>query len=111
VNQWTLLVGAIPIAFCLSSGTWWGLPLDARQTEELWLTSAQSLLATLLIADLRFGLREALLLAGLFFGQLVFPSTEVRYGFIVTYVVIFLWLLARDPARRAAFFGLLRSSG
>ncbi len=111
VNQWTLLVGAIPIAFCLSSGTWRGLPLDARQTEELWLTSAQSLLATLLIADLRFGRREALLLAGLFFGQLVFPSTEVRYGFIATYLGVFLWLLARDPARRAAFFGLLRSSG
>jgi cation:H+ antiporter len=111
VNQWTLLVGAIPIAFCLSSGTWRGLPLDARQTEELWLTSAQSLLATLLIADLRFGRREALLLAGLFFGQLVFPSTEVRYGFIATYVGVFLWLLVRDPARRTAFFGLLRSSG
>jgi cation:H+ antiporter len=110
VNQWTLLVGAIPIAFCLSSGTWRGLQLDARQTEELWLTSAQSLLATLLVADLRFGLREALLLAALFFGQLVFPSTEVRYGFIVAYVVIFLWLLVRDPARRHAFVGLLRSS-
>jgi cation:H+ antiporter len=110
VNQWTLLVGAIPIAFCLSSGTWRGLPLDARQTEELWLTSAQSLLATLLIADLRFGLREALLLAVLFFGQLVFPSTEVRYGFIVTYLVVFAWLLARDPERRAAFLGLLRTS-
>jgi cation:H+ antiporter len=110
VNQWTLLVGAIPIAFCLSAGTWRGLPLDARQTEELWLTSAQSLLATLLIADLRFGLREALLLAVLFFGQLVFPSTEVRYGFIVAYLGIFLWLLVRDPERRAAFIGLLRSS-
>jgi cation:H+ antiporter len=111
VNQWTLLVGAIPIAFCLSSGTWRGLPLDARQTEELWLTSAQSLLATLLIADHHFGLREALLLAALFFGQLVFPSTEVRYGFIVAYGVLFVWLLARDPARRRAFLGLVRSSG
>ncbi len=111
VNQWTLLVGAIPIAFCLSSWSWRGLPLDARQTEELWLTSAQSLLATLLIADLRFGRREALLLAALFFGQLVFPSTEVRYGFIFAYVAVFLWLFARDPVRRRAFLGLFRSSG
>jgi cation:H+ antiporter len=111
VNQWTLLVGAIPIAFCLSSGTWRGLPLDARQTEELWLTSAQSLLATLLVADHSFGRREALLLAALFFGQLIFPSTEVRYGFIVAYVLLFVWLLARDPARRRAFLGLVRSSG
>jgi cation:H+ antiporter len=110
VNQWTLLVGAIPIAFCLSSLTWRGLPLDARQTEELWLTSAQSILATLLIADLRFGLREALLLAVLFFGQLVFPSTEVRYGFILAYLAAFFWLFVRDPRRRRAFLGLLRSS-
>jgi cation:H+ antiporter len=110
VNQWTLLVGAIPIAFCLSSGTWRGLPLDARQTEELWLTSAQSLLATLLIVDLRFGLREALLLAVLFFGQLVFPSTEVRYGFIVAYLAVFAWIFARDRERRTALLRLLRTS-
>jgi cation:H+ antiporter len=77
VNQWTLLVGAIPIAFSISSGTLRGLPLDARQTEELWLTSAQSLLATLLIANLRFTRVEAGMLALLFGAQLVFPSTTV----------------------------------
>ena len=112
VNQWTLLVGAIPIAYCLSSSGFHGLPLDPRQTEELVLTSAQSLLATVLIADMRFGRNEALLLAVLFIGQLFFPSTEVRWVFTGAYLVIAAALLAgATPARRRSFLGLLRPSG
>jgi cation:H+ antiporter len=112
VNQWTLLVGAIPVAFAISSGGWSGLPLDARQTEELVLTSAQSLLATILIADLRFGRSQGLLLAVLFGGQLLVPSTEWRWGFTAVYLLIAVALLLRSTAeRRDAFFALLRPSG
>lgn len=112
VNQWTLLVGAIPIAFAIASGGLAGLPLDARQTEELVLTSAQSLLAIVLIADLRFGRNEALLLAVLFFGQLFFPNTEVRWAFTIVYLLLTAALLLRAPAaERRAFFDLLRPSG
>ncbi len=75
VNQWTLLVGAIPIAFALSSGGWEGLPLDERQREELILTATQSLLAAILIADLRFSRIKAVALALLFGGQFLFTST------------------------------------
>jgi cation:H+ antiporter len=109
VNQWTLLVGAIPVAYALSAGGLAGLPLDERQTEELILTSAQSLLATLVIADLRFGRAEALLLALLFLGQFLFTSTESRYLFIGVYFAIFLGLFVfGGSARRAAFTSLLR---
>jgi cation:H+ antiporter len=108
VNQWTLLVGAIPVAFSIASGAMLGLPLDSRQTEELWLTSAQSLLATLLIANLRFSLWEAAFLALLFFGQLVFPSPEVRYGFIALYGVSFLVILIGDRQRRASLVSLFQ---
>jgi len=101
VNQWTLLVGAIPIAYCLSSGGWQGLPLDARQTEELILTSAQSLLATLWIIDLRFSRHEALALAVLFAGQFLFTSTEVRYLFTALYLLISLVLLLQSRPRRS----------
>jgi cation:H+ antiporter len=111
VNQWTLLVGAIPIAYSFSSSTLTGLALDARQTEELWLTSAQSLLAAYLIADLRFSRREAWLLAALFFAQLVLPWKEVRIGFIGIYLAIFLWLLSFGGVeRRRAFLSLFRVS-
>src|SRR5207245_3995235 len=42
VNQWTLLVGTLPLVFALASGTHHGLPIDAAQREELLLTAAQS---------------------------------------------------------------------
>ncbi|MGE4609310.1 MAG: sodium:calcium antiporter [Myxococcota bacterium] len=100
VNQWTLLVGAIPIAFALSSGGVAGLPLDARQTEELILTSAQSLLAVVLIVDLRFSRLEAISLAALFLGQFLFTSTEVRYLFIGFYLALAIALLIQGGGKR-----------
>ena len=110
VNQWTLLVGAIPIAFCLSAGSLRGLPLDARQTEELILTSTQSLLATILIIDLRFSRSEALMLAVLFGGQFLFTSTEVRYLFIALYLAISIGLLVRSRQRRSDLWHLIFAS-
>jgi len=110
VNQWTLLVGAIPIAYCISASSLYGLPLDNRQIGALWLTFAQSLLATIVIADLRIGRREGILLAVLFLGQLCFPSTQVRYFFIGVYLVIAAALLvSRGYGGARAFRSLLRS--
>ncbi|HJO24868.1 MAG: sodium:calcium antiporter [Myxococcota bacterium] len=109
VNQWTLLVGAIPIAFALSAGNLSGLPLDDRQTQELILTSAQSLFAVLIICDLRFTRIEALGLAALFGGQFMFASTEVRYVFIALYLVSSAVMLL-DRGRRRLFFALLFGS-
>jgi cation:H+ antiporter len=40
VNQWTLLVGSLPVVFAIASGTHHGLPLDSLQREELFLTAA-----------------------------------------------------------------------
>ncbi|MER7004953.1 sodium:proton exchanger [Dactylosporangium sp. NPDC000555] len=66
VNQWTLLVGTVPIVFAASSGGWSGLPIEPAQRDELLLTAAQSLLAIALLVGLTLSLRAALLLAGLF---------------------------------------------
>ena len=108
VNQWTLLVGALPIAYAFSIGGFSGLPLDERQTGELLLTSAQSLLAALLLADLRFSRREAIGLALLFAGQLFFPNATVRWFFFGTYLVAVVGILAFGPAtQREAFFRLM----
>jgi cation:H+ antiporter len=109
VNQWTLLVGAIPIAFAISARGLHGLPLDERQTEELILTSAQSLLAAIVICDLRFSRVEALGLAALFAGQFLFTSTEVRYLFIALYLLLSVFLL-RSPERRRLLLGLIFST-
>jgi len=111
VNQWTLLVGAIPIAFSLSAGSWSGLPLDERQVAELLLTSAQSLMAAVFIIDLRFSRVEALSLAALFLGQFAFPSTEVRYLFTGLYLAITVALLVSGGGvRRRMLISLIFSS-
>ena len=109
VNQWTLLVGAIPIAYALSLGGFSGLPLDARQSQELLLTSAQSLFAVILVSDFRFGRREALVLAVLFGVQLCFPNSMVRWLFTGIYLVLSAYLLTfGSPDTRRTFFLLLR---
>ena len=42
VNQWTLLVGSLPIAFAVASSSIHGLPLGGSERQELALTAAQS---------------------------------------------------------------------
>jgi cation:H+ antiporter len=69
VNQWTLLVGTLPIVFAASSGGWSGLPIESAQRDELLLTASQSLLALSLLVGLSLSVRSALLLTGLFFLQ------------------------------------------
>jgi cation:H+ antiporter len=69
VNQWTLLVGTLPIVFALASGGLHGLPLDTHQRGELFLTAAQSLLGVAVLATLSLSTGEALLLFGLFWAQ------------------------------------------
>jgi cation:H+ antiporter len=69
INQWTLLVGMLPLALSLGAGHLSSLPLDARQHEEFFLTAAQSLFGIALLLRLRLGLGSAAALAGLFVAQ------------------------------------------
>lgn len=66
INQWTLLVGMLPLAMSVGAGNLMALPLDARQHEEFFLTAAQSLFGLALLLRLRLGLMGALSLAVLF---------------------------------------------
>ncbi|AZS19389.1 sodium:proton exchanger [Caulobacter flavus] len=66
INQWTLLVGMLPLAMSLGAGGLIGLPLDARQKEEFLLTAAQSLFAIMLLVRLRISVLSAGLLFALF---------------------------------------------
>ena len=88
VNQWTLLVGALPIAYALSSGGWHGLPLDVRQNEEMFLTAAQSVFAVAVVLSLSLSVREAATLFLLFLVTFVVPIPEVRFSAAVLYLVI-----------------------
>ena len=59
VNQWTLLIGSLALAYSISLGHVGALAMDSRQVEELVLTSAQTIFAVALIANLRFSVKEA----------------------------------------------------
>ena len=69
VNQWTLLVGGLPVIFALSAMTTDGLPIDTHQRYELLITGAQSLFAVALLLRLRISTRGASALLGLFLVQ------------------------------------------
>ena len=93
VNQWTLLVGSLPIAYSISGGTLDALPVDGRQAHEVFLTAAQSLFAVAVLLNLRFGIREASLIFVLFSIQLAIPVDEVRVGFGFMYILLAIgWL-------------------
>jgi cation:H+ antiporter len=106
VNQWTLLVGSLWVAYTLGGGRGANLPLDDRQTEEFLLTSAQALLAFAILADRRFGLWEAGAIFALFIVQFPFPTTDVRLVFSAVYIVVAIVLLAR---RRRYLPGIVAS--
>ena len=95
VNQWTLLVGSLWVAYTLGGGGGGPLPLDGRQTEEFLLTSAQALLAFAILADRRFGPWDAAAIFGLFVLQFPFPTTDVRLVFSAVYIAVALGLLVR----------------
>jgi cation:H+ antiporter len=107
VNQWTLLVGAIPLAYGLAAGGMAPMILDGRQKEELLLTSAQSLFAAVILSDFRFALWEGVLLLVLFSVQLMLPQPEIRLVFCGIYLVATVALLLTSKIRRQMFWSAL----
>lgn len=101
VNQWTLLVGTLPFAYIASWGHFsiGGLPMDARQMEEVWLTAAQSLFAVVLLVRLRINGWGGLALFLLWSAQLGFFSPTSRYIFTFIYLGCAGGLLLFDPRR------------
>lgn len=77
VNQWTLLIGSLPIAH-LAGGGGFSLVLDARQVEETLLTATQTMMGVALILALRFHRATAWALLALFVIQFPITSTHGR---------------------------------
>lgn len=107
VNQWTLLVGTLPIAFAISSGSLHGLPIIARQREELLLTAAQSVFAVATLVSLSMSNREAMGLFGLFSAQFALGAVIqdershelVLIAFSIVYLLLGAALLFRQRDR------------
>lgn len=86
VNQWTLLVGMLPLVYAVASGAIVPLPLDARQEQEILLTAAQSLFAVSLLLDRRLSLTGAGILFALFAVQFIWQDLRVELS--IVYVIL-----------------------
>ncbi|MDP9302556.1 MAG: sodium:proton exchanger, partial [Actinomycetota bacterium] len=115
VNQWTLLVGSLPIVFAISSASRHGLPIAGTQAGELLLTASQSLFAVAMLVNLRMSLAEAGWIFALFWGQFVASLVggehlheEVLLVASAVYLVAAVWILSvkRRDARSLLRDGL-----
>jgi len=106
VNQWTLLVGTLPIVFAIASASTHGLPIDAVARGELFLTAAQSFFAVAVLSNLTMSLREAFALFGLFWAQFILGAflPESAHGVErvtvgILYLVLGVAIILRDRRR------------
>ncbi len=110
VNQWTLLVGLLPLVTSIAAGGPSALPLDGRQAHEVWLTAAQSLFAVVLLLDGNLTVRNALALVGLFLAQLFWPFNGTGFESWLVFTLLYLALavgLLAGKDRRAGLAGIL----
>jgi cation:H+ antiporter len=108
VNQWTLLVGTLPIVFSIFAGVIHGLPLDTVQRVELFVTAAQSVFAVAIVASRSVSRGEAWVMLGLFIAQLAESglaelghiseevSAQARIGVGIVFLIAAAWVLRRD---------------
>jgi cation:H+ antiporter len=104
INQWTLLIGTLPLAYSISGQTFSPMPMDGRQAEEVLLTAAQSAFAVAIFASLSISLLEAGFLFALFSTQLALTDQTVRYGFSAAYIALAAMALVRDRGTLSIVF-------
>jgi cation:H+ antiporter len=107
INQWSLLVGSLPLAHWAGGGGS-SLLLDARQIEEFVLTASQTMMGVAIIVALRFHRWSAFALAGIFLLQFAVVDTTGRYilsaiQLLIAIVVLFVNRRHILPALRAPF--------
>ena len=109
VNQWTLLIGMLPIVYAFSAGQIMPMQMDGRQVEEVLLTAAQSLFAVAILANLSFSLTEAAVLFVLFSTQLLITDPRFRYFYSFLYIIFTVGLFVINRTSRESFFALFLS--
>jgi cation:H+ antiporter len=105
VNQWSLLVGMLPLAYSFGLLRFSDMPLDMIQREEIFLTAAQSLFGTIIITNLKLSVWEGLWLFSMFFAQFLIPIPEIRFALAILYLIFSLILLV---LRRAGLWQILQ---
>lgn len=104
LNQWTLLLGSLPLVFSASSGEITTLPLQDRQQLEIFLTAAQGLFAVALFMNLKVDMKATLSLVILFLIQAVLPYDEIRLAIGILYILLtFVLIYSRRNAIKLRF--------
>jgi cation:H+ antiporter len=114
VSQWTLGLGALPLAY-LAGGGGLAMPLAPREQLELALTIAVTLFVVAALATLQPERVDAMLMAGAFLAQLLYPAPLVRLAAAFVLLVFAIDLLCSRrreiPALLRAVWWRRRSSG
>ena len=106
VNELTALVATIPIVFALSVGAIGPVSLTAHRDEVL-LTMAQSLYACVCLMDLKYDVRNALLLFGLWLVSTAF--VETRFAISIIFLVASLVEVIVQHGRITVFWAFKES--
>ena len=118
INQWTVLAAMIPLVYGWSHfaahGTWVSFTFDGEQVTEIGLTLAQSLLAMLLLFNMRFSWSDASALFVLWLVQFLRPAwrEEVAWLYLAWSAVLVVVYVARRREARAlpAFVAIFREN-
>jgi len=81
INQWTMLVAMLPIAYALALGSLGTIHFDHHQRIEILMTIGQSLVGALLLANMRFSAWEATLLFTLWATQFILSGFEAPLAY------------------------------
>ena len=113
VNQWTLLIASIPIAYMAAGGGIDGIGSSDVQRAEVFITAAQSAFGVMLIIDRRLTARAGFALLSLFLAQLITQfffqeDTAPRIVFGIIYLAITALMVTQywrsiGPTLREAF--------
>jgi cation:H+ antiporter len=92
VNQWTLLIGTIPLIYSLSLGHLAFIPLTPLQVHEILLTAAQSAFGCVALLKLRFTWKEAIILFTLWMAQFLLPAIRIEVTTVYLALTV-IWLI------------------
>ncbi|MBD3234532.1 MAG: hypothetical protein GF315_12475 [candidate division Zixibacteria bacterium] len=92
IAELTLLIGMIPIVYCISRGGIYTIEFDYLHRIEILMTAMQAFLGFLILANMKFTWYEALALFLLWFAQFIFPELREEilwvYGFYITIEIV-----------------------
>jgi cation:H+ antiporter len=106
VNQWTLLVGTIPLVYAISGQAIRPFVLDTLQDHELYLTAAQSIFAVAVLVNLKLNRLDGILLVTLFTAQLIVAEIRMEVAAIYLILAAVFHILHRKDLLPALWMGL-----